>query len=366
MIAGAAITASLALAGTAQADMVNTDFDSFTDGTVNNQGGWTVGATYDQAVVPVADGKALRISNEVTDGSFSGMPYSTPVVNKAGENEANNVLVNEFKFTAPDSFVPGLAVSVSPTGFGGSRMSYVRLEDRADGVKVVFRDSTFIDQPIALLDRGEHTVKIETTFVKGDDNDVVRVFIDGNQAVRGASWENYYRFDEERNPAVTDRLMWRLNLTPTPEQITGLHGNGFLFDNVMSKSSHVNNPAPLNPPAPGPAGKDGTDGTDGTNGVNGTDGVNGTNGTTTIIRQGVVTGAKIHTLHIRKISGMKFINAKATMAGRKIKTIKGRTIKVDLRGKSVGTYQVRITAKYKAGGKTYKVRTIRSLSIIRK
>ena len=52
------------------------------------------------------------------------------------------------------------------------------------------------DQQIATLDRAEsHTIKFETTFVKGDDNDVVRVFIDGEQKVRGGSWENYYRFD---------------------------------------------------------------------------------------------------------------------------------------------------------------------------
>ena len=45
--------------------------------------------------------------------------------------------------------------------------------------------------------------------------------------------------------------------------------------------------------------------------------------------------------------------------------VHGRTIKVNLRGKAVGEYQVSIAAKFKAGGKVYKVRTIRSLSIIR-
>jgi hypothetical protein len=354
MIAGAAITASLALAGTAQADMVNTTFDSFTDGTVGGQSEWTADTKYDQAVVPYAGGKALRISNEVFDGSFAGMPYSAPVSHAAGENEGNNVLVNEFKFKAPDTFQSGLAVSVSPTGAGGSRMSYLRFEDSEDGVKVVFRDGVnFTDQPIALLDRNEHTIMFETTFVHGHDNDVVRVSIDGDEKVRGGSWENYYRVWEERNPAATDRLMWRLNLTGT----AALKGNGFTFDNVKTTSSHVDNPAPLNPPAPGPAGP---------NGVNGKDGVNGVNGTTTVIHdRGTIAGATMRTLQINKISGMKFIRAKATLRGKRL-SVKGRTIKVDLRGKSVGTYQVRITATYKAGGKTYKVRTIRSLGIIRK
>ena len=255
MTAGTALALSLAFAGTASADTNTTTFDSFADGTVDTQGGWTAHSKYDQAVVAAPGaGKALRISNAVTDGSFAGMPYSAPVSNPAGETEANNVLVNEFTFTAPDTYVPELAVSVSPTGAGGSRMSYVRLEDSANGVKVVFRDGTFGDQLIDTLDRSApHTIRFETTFVKGDDNDVVRVFIDDTPKARGASWENYYRFDEERNPPVTDRLMWRLNLTPTTQDVAdAIDGNGFLFDDVTSTSLHVNNPAPLNPPLPAP------------------------------------------------------------------------------------------------------------------
>ena len=83
------------------------------------------------------NGDTLRICNEIFDGSFAGMPYSSRS-SAAGENEGNNVLVNEFKFKAPDTFQPGLAVSVSPTGAGGSRMSYLRFEDSEGGVKVVF------------------------------------------------------------------------------------------------------------------------------------------------------------------------------------------------------------------------------------
>ena len=194
---GTALALSLAFAGTAQADTVTTTFDGFNNGSVDGQGGWTADAKYDQAVVGVPGGKALRISNAVTDGSFAGMPYSAPVAIAAGENEANNVLVNEFTVDAPDTFTPGLAVAVSPTGAGGSRMSYLRFEDSSDGVQVVFRDATFSDQEIAMLDRSAHTIRFETTFVRGDDNDVVRVFIDGAEKSRGGSWENYYRFDEQ-------------------------------------------------------------------------------------------------------------------------------------------------------------------------
>ena len=361
MTAGTALALSLAFAGAASADTNTTTFDGFDDGTVNGQGNWTADAKYDQAVVDVPGGKALRISNAVTDGSFAGMPYSAPVSHAAGENEANNVLVNEFTVRAPDTFVPELAVSVSPTGSGGSRMSYVRLEDSADGVKVVFRDGTFGDQLIDTLDRSvPHTIRFETTFVKGDDNDVVRVFIDGTQKARGASWENYYRFDEERNPPVTDRLMWRLNLTPTTtDAADAIDGNGFLFDDVTSTSSHVNNPAPLNPPAPGPAGQDGTNGT---NGTNGTDGV-----TTVIVDHGELTGNTVRTIHARKIQGKTFVSLRASLRGKRLQA-HGRSLKIDLRHRTVGNYNVVMVAKYKTKttGKMHTERTIRRLSILRR
>ena len=374
MTAGTALALSLAFAATASADSTTTTFDgSWNDGTtnvpfvagsVNGQDGWTAGA-YDQAVVDVNGDNKLRISNEIFDGSFAGMPYSKPVKVAAGEDEGNNVLVNEFKFKAPDTFQPGLAVSVSPTGAGGSRISYLRFEDSEAGVKVVFRDGVnLIDQPIALLDRNEHTIKFETTFVHGHDNDVVRVSIDGVEKMRGGSWENYYRVWEERNPPVTDRLMWRLNLPGT----AALHGNGFLFDDVTSTSSHVDNPAPLHPPAPGPQGPAGQNGTNGTNGTNGVNGVNGVDGVTTVIHdRGTLTGNKIRTLNARKIKGMEFLSVRASLRGKRLHA-HGRSVKVDLRGKSVGNYHVVMVAKYrtKTTGKIHTVRSIRTVSIFRK
>ena len=88
-----------------------------------------------------------------------------------------------------------------------------------------------------------HTVEIETTFVHGHDNDVVRVIIDGQQKMRGGSWENYYRSSEERNPSASDRLLIRPTTPVAPNTVD----NGFLFDDVTSKSYHVDNPAPLHP-----------------------------------------------------------------------------------------------------------------------
>ena len=396
IIAGAAITASLALAGTAQADTVTTTFDGFTDGTVNGQGGWLAANTnVDQDVVPVAGGKALRISNAFFSGSFGDMPHSKPVLKPAGENEAANVLVNTFTIEAPAEYKPGLAMAVSPDDGQGSRMSRLRFDDTADGIKVSFADATFIDQQIALLDRSiPHTVEIETTFVHGHDDDVVRVSIDGEQVKRGGSWENYYRFSEERNPSASDRLLIRPTTPVAPNTID----NGFLFDDVTSRSYHVDNPAPLHPVvlpqgpkgdtgatgatgATGPTGATGANGavgSNGTDGKNGSDGANGANGkdgaagsagkdgVTTIVRDyGKVTGAKMRTVQAPRVKGMTFVSVSAKLRGKSLKTY-GRSIKVDLRGRPVGNYIVRMVAKYKKAGKTYRVKGIRSLNIVRK
>jgi hypothetical protein len=114
LIMGAAVALPLVFAGTAQADTVTTTFDGFADGTVNGQDGWKVTGPYDQQVVDVAGDKALRISNAITAGSFGDMTFSKPVTKPASEADAANVLVNEFTVKAPDTFVPGLIVSISP------------------------------------------------------------------------------------------------------------------------------------------------------------------------------------------------------------------------------------------------------------
>jgi hypothetical protein len=124
-------------------------------------------------------------------------------------------------------------------------------------------------------------------------------------------------------------------------------------------------------PADGTNGSNGSNGSNGTNGVNGQDGAAGPagkDGVTTVVHvtdPETIVGASMRTLHVRKIAGMKFTSAKATMGGKKL-TVKGRTIKVNLRNKPVGEYIVRMTAKFKAGGKTFKVHSIRSLNIVRK
>ena len=115
----------------------------------------------------------------------------------------------------------------------------------------------------------------------------------------------------------------------------------------------------------GPQGNNGINGTDGKDGTNGAAGSNGVNGVTTIIHDyGRLGGNTVRTISAPSIKGMKFVSVRASLRGKGL-PVHGRKITVDLRGKTVGSYNVSMTAKYKMGGKTYIVRSIRSLSITR-
>jgi hypothetical protein len=398
IITGTAIAATFALAATAQANTVIDDFDSFNVGHIGGQGGWTAGAKYDANVVDMGAGRSLRISNAVVDGSFADMPFSAPVA-RAGESETNKVLFNEFKFRSATSDVqPGLAMSVSPTDGDGNRMSYVRLQDTPDGINVTFMDTptgyvdparhvAFETQTIATgLDRTvDHTIRFETKFVPGQDNDIVRVFVDGQSKACGTSWENYYRYDAEQvgggnTVKPSDRLMWRLGGTAAP----ATKGNGFLFDDVTSASQATGGPAPCTTPpadgedgaagdkgesgatgASGAAGATGTAGQNGTNGVNGQDGASGIAAAGVTGRSGANAGtdATLRTLHAPTVKGMKFVSARASLRGKRL-PVSGRKITVDLRGRAVGNYNVSVVAKYKTkGGKLHVVRITRNLSV---
>ena len=114
----------------------------------------------------------------------------------------------------------------------------------------------------------------------------------------------------------------------------------------------------------GAAPTNGHDGQNGHDGATGANGANGANGATTIIHDhGKLTGAAMRTLRVHTLTGKKLVSVRATLRGKRLHA-SGRKIKVDLRGKTEGNYNVVITAKYKTKhGKLHTVRSVRTLSI---
>lgn len=247
-------------------------FDGFINGSVNGQGGWQVTGPFDQAVVdntygyPTFGCKSLRISDSVTSGSFGDQIFAKPEVNGAGEVDSTSAdfsvgtLQNHFEsqFDIASTklvYQPGMHLSISPDRGDGSRMSYLRLEDSADGINVFFDDvqgttnpANFVETQIAtaLPRTTPHTFKFVMDFIDGPSNDVVKVYIDGSLVHTGTSWENYYRYDSEasteQSPRIVKTVLFRESGTATPADA----GNGFLIDNYSTSSSIVSpNPTTL-------------------------------------------------------------------------------------------------------------------------
>jgi hypothetical protein len=250
MFCAALVVASIGLAGSASADSQGPiNFESpYTVGNIDGQQGWSKTGGYDVAVVNVVDYshaasygfglQALRSSDSVTSGSFGDQTFSPGLTQPAGESGLSHFTATFKIGTTAASEQIGLHMSVSPDDGNGGRMSYLRFDDRTDGVHVLFDDATFIDTDIATLNRASsHTVTFGIAF-KTNAADLVSIYIDGSLVHTGTTWEDYYRNDPEQagNGNVvpsTSKLLFRESGTAH----SGNAGNGFLVDGVSLASS---------------------------------------------------------------------------------------------------------------------------------
>ena len=243
-------------------------------------GAWSKTGPYDVQVVlvssfPAAAGygfvsQALRISDAVTSGSFGDQTFSPGLADEAGESSADNAglsgglrrphfdasfLIGTTQSTQQCVLCPTpLKMTVSPDRGDGARMSFLRFEDRMDGVHVIFVDvtdpgrvvdgDTFNTTDIATLDRAHsHLIRFSIDFKDGPANDQVKIYIDGSLKETGTTWEDYYRYDTEQAPGnkvpTVDKLLFRESGTPPtydPNPGDAFSG-GFLIDRVTLASS---------------------------------------------------------------------------------------------------------------------------------
>lgn len=261
------------------ADSVSVNFENppYTLGVINGQDGWSAlgsagsgCALYDHAVSGSLStagfgAQSLRISNAVTSGCFGDQTFSKSLLNEAGETTATNAGLSggtrqqhfeaqwDIVSSVPGAQQPGLFMSVSPDRGDGARMSYLGIEDKAEGLLVIFYDvqqplpcvpsrcANFVGTDVASgLDRSIlHTLKLSMDFVDGPSNDVVRVYVDGVLVHTGGSWEDYFRNDPEaiadQNTHTVDSLIFRTGGPAVPTTA----GNGFLVDNLSLLSGPI-------------------------------------------------------------------------------------------------------------------------------
>ncbi|QQS32661.1 MAG: right-handed parallel beta-helix repeat-containing protein [Acidobacteriota bacterium] len=255
---------------TASAQVINFEPPTYSVGNINGQDGWMKTGPYDAAVAPssvVGFGtQSLRMSNAITSGSFGDQTFAPAIPNGSGETSSTNgvfpIGVKQNRFSVqfsiasviPGSQQAGLNMTVSPDRGDGSRMSFLRFEDQADGIHVIFFDyqdvapfgvstpdpngcgtgDNFVGSNIATLNRTlAHTIKLVIDFVDGPRNDVVRVYVNGVLAHTGTSWEDYYRYCTESSPENSPRTV-RTTLFRSSGTAAPAHsGNGFFFDNIQ-------------------------------------------------------------------------------------------------------------------------------------
>jgi hypothetical protein len=258
----AVVTAVFAPA--ASADLVGPiTFESpaYSPGDINGQQGWSKTGPYDVAVADVSafpgaaprfvfGNQALRLSDAVTSGSFGDQTFSPALAKPAGEAVSNRSFDMAFLIsTTQKTQQPGAHTTVSPDQGDGSRVSYLRFEDQADGVHVFFDDVTdpgplgtvanFNETDIATIKRGvAHLVLMSIDFKPGPHNDKVKVWIDGRLEANGTTWEDYYRYDPEQlgngnQVPNVNKVLFREAGLPTPANF----GQGFLVDDLTYASS---------------------------------------------------------------------------------------------------------------------------------
>jgi hypothetical protein len=278
LIAMVAMLAIAVLAGSASSARADTTgpitFESpdYTVGNINGQNGWSNIGGFDANVAavssfPAASGygfgsQALQISDKVTSGTFGDQTFAPALTEPAGEATPQRFFTASFKIgttqatqqcvgcTVGDPPVANpLHLSVSPDNGSGGRMSYLRFEDRANGVHVFFDDvkdsggyytpATFNETDIATLDHGTaYTIGFSIHFIPGPGNDVVVISIDNSVVKIGTTWEDYYRYDNENQgsgvqPPTTSTLEFRESGDPNASDA----GHGFLVDGLSYTSA---------------------------------------------------------------------------------------------------------------------------------
>ena len=198
---------------------------------------------YDATITDGAD-PALRISNEVTSGSFGDQLFSPTLDVPATETGPAQTFTASFVLE-PVQYQEGLRVTVSPDNGQGGRGGFLAIEHKDGGINLVSQgsyvnaagDLQWAVTPVATrLDLTKpHTVKLKLVkkpdTKKSTNNDVFSVQVDG-KPVKNTTFEAYYEATGE-GEYKTDTLMFRLSGTAQPQ----VAGQGLLIDDVTIATS---------------------------------------------------------------------------------------------------------------------------------
>ncbi|MBY6005210.1 cadherin domain-containing protein [Salipiger bermudensis] len=311
------------------------DFEDFALGAIaDGENGWSVGGgTKDQEVVTDPDdgsNQVFKISSDPHSGDFAG-PFTPALDEAAGEPQTtapNDTMKISFTFKAVDPDPADNATLEVDFGKDASddRNSFMRIENTGAGIRIAVSDpqldgnwTTGDTQNVfdaftgntTLIEGVDPTVAHEltmvVTFVDGQDNDVVKYYLDGNYIGESTSFENYWdvvdpgtSHADHAEETQVSRLMFRTSSAGAATDGVGGVNEGFYFDDISYATYNADGPDgtgnALDNSITGNSGANvlsGLAGDDTLSGGDGDDTLDGGDGTDLVIAEGARRGGEI-------------------------------------------------------------------------
>ena len=244
-------------------------FDDMSLGPITDgENGWQYGgpADRDQAVVDVGGNQMFRISSDPSSGDFSG-PYSPSLSVSAGEPQTSADYDSQsirFTFKAVSDTPDGSRVEID---FGNSdgtdRNNFMAIESSAatGGIRIAVNEPTLVKADDWTVDNFDaftgnrtlisgvdptvsHEIELRVTYVDGPDNDIIKVYLDGEYIGTTTTFENYRDAGYPEFPGAThaenaeanqtDRIFFRANAGGATADGPGGANQGFYFDNLTT------------------------------------------------------------------------------------------------------------------------------------
>lgn len=263
------VLASMLMAVTAHAVVLSfTDFESFSLGSVNGQGGWSVTGGYDQSVANDGGNKAFRLSDAVTSGSFGDQTFA-PRPGGTGMTSANPTNSNPGFFAGQSSTgatyrqytlgfdiksatsvaQDGAFISISGDNGQGGRQTYLGITANGSNLDLITYNVDAGGNFVGPISLGSVAGSLWThvdfvvDFNDGANDDVVTISLNGNPVHTGTSWEQFYvinQFALHPLGVPVQTVLFRAGGVADPSHA----GGGFLLDNVSIAIDHGSIPEP--------------------------------------------------------------------------------------------------------------------------
>jgi Ca2+-binding RTX toxin-like protein len=231
----------------------------------NGENGWkNTGPVDDQEVVDLGGerGHVWRISSDPASGDFAG-PYTPALSVTAGEPQttaSGEFHSIKFKLKAVNDTPDNSRLEVDfATANGTDRNNFMVIENTGAGIRIAVNEPTLGGSwtngsftaftgnntlAAGVNPAAWHDIELRLTYVNGQANDVIQVYLDGQFIGQTTTFENYrdalggtHLANVEANQ--TSRIIFRGGDGGQPQDGPGVGQNqGFYFDDVTSSVAH--------------------------------------------------------------------------------------------------------------------------------